>query len=317
VSLLATLQRHRWSWSALGVLALWGLLSLTTSHFSLQSLSGVAASAAFLTIAAIGQMFAVSTGGGNVDLSIASVITLSAFVTMSLVGGSDAGLLVGLPAVALIGLAVGVVNALLILRLRIPAIIATLAVGYVLATATLLANRAFTAFAVSPLLDTVASSKIGGVPSIVLVALLLVAGAGLLIGRTAYGRTLMAVGQNARAAGLAGVRVGRTTTVAFLLSGVLAALDGALLSAHAGGAFLEMGTPYLLQSVGVVVVGGTPIFGGSATPLGTFLGSVLLVLIVTTMQVLNLPGGVQDIVQGVVIVAVLAAAGGGALSRGR
>ena len=63
-----------------------------------------------------------------------------------------------------------------------------------------------------------------------------------------------------------------------------------------------------------MVVGGTLIFGGSATPLGTLLGSVLLVLIVTTMQIAGLPGGVQDMVQGVVIIAVLAAAGSG-LSR--
>lgn len=95
---------------------------------------------------------------------------------------------------------------------------------------------------------------------------------------------------------------------------MLAALDGALLFAHAGGAFLEMGRPYLLQSVGAVVVGGTLIFGGSATALGTLLGSVLLVLIVTTMQIAGLPGGVQDMVQGAVIIAVLAAAGSG-LSR--
>jgi ribose transport system permease protein len=100
-----------------------------------------------------------------------------------------------------------------------------------------------------------------------------------------------------------------------MISGVLAALDGALLSAHAGGAFLGMGKPYLLESVGAVVVGGTLIFGGSATPLGTLLGSVLLVLIVTTMQIAGLAGGVQDVMQGGVIIAVLLAAGAGASRR--
>jgi ribose transport system permease protein len=311
---LAWLRDHRWSFSAIGVLVLWGVLSVTTSHFSLGSLSGVASSASFLAIVAIGQMFAISTGGGNVDLSIPSVITLSAFATMILSGGTNMGLLTAIPVAVGIGIVTGLVNALLILKLRIPAIIATLAVGYVLDTATLLASRSFTTFTVSPALRVLASARLLGVPAILILAILLTLGTAALIIHTGFGRTLMAVGQNARAARLAGVRVGRVTTTAFVLSGTLAGIDGALLSAHDGGAFLEMGRPYLLQSVGAVVVGGTLIFGGSATPLGTLLGSVLLVLIVTTMQIGSLSGGLQDMVQGIVIIAVLAAAGSG-LSR--
>jgi ribose transport system permease protein len=303
------MRHHRWAWSAAGIAVLWLILSATTSHFSLQSLSGVVSSAAFLVIVAVGQMFVIASGGGNVDLSIASVITLSGFAAMSLSNGTDMGLLLSIPALVLFGAAVGLANAFLIRRLRIPAMIATLAVGYILASATLIANRGFYTFAVSPILATIATQRIGGVPIISLAAVLLTVGAGALIDRTVYGRMLMAVGQSERAAHLSGVAVGRTVLVAYLTSGILAALDGALLSAHAGGAFLEMGTPYLLQSVGAVVVGGTLIFGGSATVLGTLLGSVLLILIVTTMQIAGFPGGVQDMVQGVVIIVVLFAAG--------
>lgn len=316
MKLLAALRARRWSWSAIGILLLWIMLSVTTQRLSLSSLSGVLASAAFLSIAATGQMFAVTTGGGNVDLSISGLITLSAFATMALVGGSDVRLLIGLPVVVGIGVAVGLVNALLILRLRIPAIIATLAVGYVLATFTLLANRVFTTFTVSPLLKAVAASRIGGFPSILLLALLVVAASAWVLDRSVYGRLLSAVGQNRQAADLSGVPAAKVTAIAFVISGVLASLDGMLLAAYSGGAFLELGTPYLLQSVGAVVVGGTLIFGGSATALGTFMGSILLVLIVTTMQIARLPGGAQDVVQGAVIIFVLAAAGSGALRRG-
>jgi ribose transport system permease protein len=309
------LRNNRWSFAAIGVLILWGILSVTTGQFSLSSLSGVASSASFLTIVAIGQMFVVATGGGNVDLSIPSVVTLSAFMTLILSQGTDVGLLVALPSVAAVGLVTGLVNAFLILRLRIPAIITTLAVGYVLDTATLIANRTFNTFTVSQVLRTVANSRPGGVPTVLLLALGLIALAGGLIRGTGYGRTLMAVGQNATAAYLAGARVGRVTTFAFLISGVLGALDGALLSAHTGGAFLQMGEPYLLESVGAVVIGGTLIFGGSATALGTFFGSILLVLIVTTMQIGGLPSGMQQVVQGGIIIAILAAAGSGVRKR--
>jgi ribose transport system permease protein len=311
MSVLAWMRDNRWSFSVLGVAVLWALLSVITSHFNLNSLSGVASSASFLVIVAVGQMFVVASGSGNIDLSIPSVITVSAFVALILSQGTNFGLLLALPAVIAIGLVTGVVNAFLVLKLRIPAIIATLAVGYVLDSATLIANRSLDVFTVSSLLRDIASSRLAGVPTILVLALTLVAVTGGIIKGTSYGRTLLAIGQNATAAHLAGVRVGRTITVAFLISSVLGALDGALLSAHAGGAFLQMGEPYLLQSVGALVIGGTLITGGSTTPLGTFFGSILLVLIVTTMQVSGWSPGMQEVVQGAIIIAILAAAGSG------
>lgn len=309
------LARNRWVWSLVGVLIIWGILSLITDRFSLHSLSGVVASASFLVLAALGQMFVVTTGRGNIDLSIASVIALSAFVSLIVIGGSDGRIVLGLLAVLGIGLAVGSVNAVLVVLFRIPAMIATLATGYVLATATLVANRFIAGAVASPTLAFIAGGKVGGVPVIFIIALASVALSSLVLGKLAYGRTLSATGQNVRAARLAGIRTGRVTSIAFLISATLAALDGALLGAYVGGAFLEMGAPYLLQSVGAVVLGGSLIFGGSSTALGTLFGCILLVLIVTTMQIAGLPPGTQDIVQGVVIIGVLALAGRPLLRR--
>ncbi|MBV9653056.1 MAG: ABC transporter permease [Acetobacteraceae bacterium] len=306
---------NRWVWSLGGVLILWAILSVATSSFSLQSLSGVAVSASFLVIVALGQMLVITTGRGNIDLSIAGVITLSAFV--SILVNAQAGLPVALVSVAAIGIAAGAVNAVLVVGLGIPAIIATLATGYMLATASLVANRSFAGSGVSPVLAAVAAGRIGGMPVIAIVALVVVALVSLLLGRTAYGRALSATGQNARAARLAGIRVGRVVAATFVASSVLAAFNGALLGAYVGGAFLEMGTPYILQSLGAVVLGGSLIFGGASTALGTVFGSLLLVMVVTTMQIVGLPPGTQDIVQGAVVIAVLALAGRSSIRRGR
>jgi ribose transport system permease protein len=314
-NLSAWIARSRWIWSLIGVLVLWGILSLLTDRVSLHSLSGVVTSASFLVLAALGQMFVVTTGRGNIDLSIASVIALSAFASLIVIGGSDARLVFGLLTALGIGLAVGTVNAVLVVLVRIPAMIATLATGYVLATATLIANRGIAGAVASPALAFVAGGKVAGVPVMFLIALVAVALSSLVLGRLAYGRMLSATGQNVAAARLAGVKTGRVTATAFLISSVLAALDGALLSAYVGGAFLEMGAPYLLQSVGAVVLGGSLIFGGSSTALGTLFGCILLVLIVTTMQIAGLPPGTQDIVQGIVIIGVLALAGRPVLRR--
>ena len=307
--------RNRWIWSLCGVLLLWALLSFVTSQFSLSSLSGVAISSSFLVLVALGQMAVVTTGGGNIDLSIASVMTLSAYVALIVIGGDDGRLFLGVSATLALGLIVGAVNAVLVLVARIPAIIATLATGYVLATASLLANRAIPGFKIAPILRVIATARLGGFPIMAIIAIIVVGAATLLLNRAAYGRTLSAIGQNAAAARLAGVKTIRVAAVAFLASSVLSAFAGLLLGAYVGGAFLEMGQPYLLQSLGAVVVGGTSIFGGSPTASGTLFGAVLLVLVVTTMQIAQLPPGTQDVVEGVVIITVLSLAGGATVRR--
>ena len=300
---------HRWIWSALAVLIFWGILSAVTNRFSVASLSGILLSASFLSIVGLGQMFVVTTGRGNIDLSIASVITLSAYIALLTVRGQDANLAWGVLIALGLELVVGLLNAALVVRLRVPAIIATMATGYVLATATLLSNRSIHGFAVSPALKVVAAGRIFGAPIMLLLCVGVIMLLEFVLRRTVYGRTLSAVGQNRVAARLAGVPVDRVVAAAFVVSAVLASLMGLVLGAYVGGAFLEMGQPYLLQSIAAVVVGGTLIFGGSASAIGVFFASVLLILMVTLMQIMQLPPGSQDMVQGVVVILVLALAG--------
>lgn len=302
-------QQNRWIWSAAAVVILWLILSFVTSRFSLSNLSGIILSAAFLTLIGLGQMFVVTTGRGNIDLSIASVLTLNAYVALIVIHGDDANLWLGLAAAAVLGLAIGLFNAFFVVMLRIPAIIATLATGYILATATLKANQAIPGFAVSPALKYIAGTRIAGFPIMSMIAFVAVCVTAYILKYTAFGRKLSAVGQSRDAARLAGVRSGGIITSAFVISALIASFTGLLLGAYVGGAFLEMGQPYLLQSVAAVVLGGTLIFGGSATALGTLFASILLILIVTLMQILGLPPGAQDMVQGVVVILVLALAG--------
>jgi ribose transport system permease protein len=304
---------HRWIWSGLAVLLFWVVLSTVTNRFSLASLSGIFLSASFLTVAGIGQMFVVTTGRGNIDLSIPSVLTLNAYIALLTVRGQDANLALGVLVALGVGLAVGLFNAALVVRLKVPAIIATLATGYVLATATLLANRSIHGFAVSPAVKFLAAGRIFGAPIMLLICIALIIATEFVLRKTVYGRALSGVGQNRAAARFAGVAVDRVITIAFVISAMLASILGLVLGAYVGGAFLEMGQPYLLQSIAAVVVGGTLIFGGSATAIGVFFASVLLILLVTLMQIMQLPPGSQDMLQGLVVILVLALAGRGAI----
>ena len=297
-----------WVWALLGIFVLWVLLSLGSRQISLSRLTGIVGSAGLLAVVSIGQMLVITSGEGAVDLSIPSVMTLSGFVVTSLINGEDSWLILGLIAALVLGLTVGLTNALIVNRFRIPPIVATLAVGYILTTATLILNRGFQTYAISPMLATFASGRLFGTPTIFILALILTAAASYLLHGTVYGKSLSAVGQNRQSAYLAGVGVAATSRIAYVLSSVLAAIGGMLLSGRVSGAFLEMGNPYTLQSIGAVVVGGTSILGGRATAVGTLLGSIFLVMIVTTMQVLRLAGGLQDVAQGILIIAVLAIA---------
>jgi ribose transport system permease protein len=211
---------------------------------------------------------------------------------------------------------VGLVNDALVIWLRIPAIIATLATGYILASAALMTNASnFGPRAVAPALRWLASGKVGGVPVFALVTLALVIATALVLRHTVYGRRLSAIGQSRAAARLAGVPVNRVLIAAFVASGILAALTGLVLGAYVGGAFLEIGEPYLLQSVAAVVLGGTLIAGGHGTAVGTWFAAILLILMVTIMQILSLPRGTQDLLQGVAVILVLALAARGPARR--
>jgi ribose transport system permease protein len=297
-----------WIWALVGIFVLWALLSAGAGHVSISSLSGIVGSAGLLTLVSIGQMFVITSGEGAVDLSIPSVMTLSGFVVTSLTNGQDSRLIIGLLAAIILGLAVGTTNALIVNRLRIPPIVATLAVGYILTTATLIMNRGFQTYAISPALAAFAGGRLFDIPTIFLFAIVITAAAAYGLHATVYGKSLSAVGQNRQGAYLAGIQVAATTRVAYILSSVLGAIGGMLLSGRVSGAFLEMGSPFALQSIGAVVVGGSSILGGRATALGTLFGSIFLVMIVTTMQVLRLAGGLQDVAQGILIIVVLAIA---------
>ncbi|WP_285409950.1 ABC transporter permease [Variovorax sp. efr-133-TYG-130] len=301
---MKALNGKEWAGCAVGIVLLWLILSYATGDVRLSSLVGILVSAAFLTVVSIGQAFTITTGRANIDLSVASMVTMGAFITTRISDGSAGNLAAALASTMAAGLLVGAANGFVVSRLRLPAIIVTLGVGYILATACQLLNSGIGMANFGPLAQ-VSNGWIAAIPVVVLLALVVTVGSSWLLTRSAFGHSIIATGQNHRAAELAGIRVHCVTIACFMISGCLAALVGAVLAARSGGAFLDMGSAYLIQSIGAVVIGGTAIVGGRTTFLGTMLGSVMLVLLVTVMQVFRLPTGIQEIIQGIIITFIL------------
>lgn len=304
-SLSAFVRRNSWVWAALGALLLWFVMGMHSGRLNLESLITNAYTASFLAIVAIGQMLVVTSGRGAIDLSIPGVITLAAYVSMSIVGGNNAMVLLGLVVLVLMGAAIGFLNGALVIWLRIPSIIATMAMNYILITMSLIINRGFSEFEICGVLLAVTRNRILGIPLIIYMVVILAIIVHFLLTRTGYGRSLQAMGQNLEAARLAGVKVVRVELYTYMFSAILAAVAGMLISARVGGAFLGMGDSYMLETVATIVIGGTLIAGGKANCAGSLAGAMFLGLIVTAMQIMGFKEGAQNVAKGALIIIVL------------
>jgi len=303
---LDTVLRSRWSVAVLGCAILLVALSAMSSQNGLSIFVANTHLAAFVAICAIGQMLVITTGDGAIDLSIPYGISLSVYVATILQQGEDARLPLAAGASLLVGLLVGLVNGFLVVVLRIPAIVATLAVGFMLDSIVNLLSNVPGRGQASSALQTIAKGSILGMPYVVLIAVVIAAIAAVFVWRSVPGLRLMAVGQNARAAQVAGLGPGGARLLAFAISGVLAALTGILLCGYSNGAFLGIGSTYLVASLAAVVIGGTLIAGGMPTVVGCLAGALFMTLIVTLSNTLSVPVGVRWIIQGGVIIAALA-----------
>jgi ribose transport system permease protein len=301
---------HPWLWSWAAALAVWLAIGIISGRGLFGTLESAFQIAPFLVLVAIGQMFVITAGNGNIDLSVASVMTLSAYVSVAVMDGGHGSIGLGLLAGLLCGALAAAANLASILLLAIPPIVATLATGLIAQSAGLRVASAYP-LPPDPRLASFTELQVGGVSVLAILCAGLAAIAALLLRYTSYGRWLQAVGQNLRAAELCGISVPLVLVASYLLCALLAALAGTLLGAYVSPS-LDLGNPYLLDSIAAVVIGGTLIAGGRSYAGGVWGGALFLILLVTLLNVLHVNVAVQDIIKGVLIISVLALAGSAA-----
>jgi ribose transport system permease protein len=304
------LRGKPWLWSFIGALVVW-LLAVGVAHGQGAGgmLSAALAFSVFTVLVGIGQMFVITLGPGNIDLSLPANIGLSGAVAMTVMGEHDGRILIGLLAAVVVGALVGVFNYALIRLLRIPPIIATLAASFIFVSLGISYGRGLQ-ITPPPAFGHFTVLRIGGIPVLAVAALVLTVLAAILLNRTIYGRSVLATGQNMRAARLAGVRVERVRFLTYLLCAALGGLAGALLAGFTGGSSLDMGAEYLLSSIAVVVIGGTSVAGGAANLPGIWGASLFLFMVVTLLNTAGFGAGIRDVLTGLIIIAVITIAGG-------
>ncbi len=304
-----------WLWSFVGALVVWlAAITFTRGYGAGGMITAALSLAVFMVVVGIGQMFVITLGPGNVDLSLPANIGLASAVAMKTMAGSDSMVAVGLVAALASGAAIGIANYLLIWALRIPPIIATLSASFIIQSVDISYGRGLQ-IKPPPGFADFTNLQFFGVPLLAILTALFAIAAGIALHRTIYGRSVVAIGQNARAAWLAGIKVGRVRFITYVLSGTLGGLNGALLAGYFRGANVDIGNEYLLASIAVVVIGGTSVAGGKANVPGIWGASLFLVLLLTMLNTFGVSAGVRLVVTGLVIIGVIVAAGGQTAER--
>src|SRR4051812_33540087 len=195
---LATGLVRPWLWSFVGALLVWlATIAFTGGYGAGGMITAALSLAVFMVIVGVGQMFVVTLGPGNVDLSLPANIGLSSAVAMTIMNGSDARIALGLAAALACGAAVGIANYLLIWALRIPPIIATLSASFIIHSIDIAYGRGLQ-IKPPPGFAAFTNLQVLGAPVLAIITVLFTLLAAVALNRTIYGRSVLAIGQNIR-----------------------------------------------------------------------------------------------------------------------
>ncbi len=283
------------------------ILFLNPSFFEPPSLMAFVKKAAPLVVLAVGQYLVLVCG--ELDLSVGSLVGAQVVIAAAVIDGEESRTLPTLLLMLAFGVLVGLVNGLVVTVLKVHSLIATLGMMLVLYGAIRLWTGGAPTGALSEGFRQAGRAGIDmpvlrQLPWALLIAAAVVVAAVVLM-RKPFGRTLIAVGDNEKAATFSGVRVWRVRTVAFVLSAVLATLAGVLIGGYAG-VTAQVGQGLEFTAITAVVLGGVVLGGGRGTVLAAMAGALTVEALFTLFNQLSLPSTIRPTVQGVIIIAAVA-----------
>jgi ribose transport system ATP-binding protein len=281
------------------ILALGVYASVASRYFfTPRNLSDLAIQVAPLAIVALGQFAVVLLGG--IDLSVGPNISLATGIaSLVLIDNPPFGFAAGILLCLVVCVAVGALNGFLVRSLKLPDLIATLATFSVVAGLALIVRPAPGGLLNEGVTDAILY-RVGYVPVASVVAVLGVVLFEALLLRSRLGVRLYAVGSSEDAAFSAGLKTGWIRFGAYLFSGCMAAVAGLIVASRIGSGDPQAGTNFTLLSITAVVVGGTSVFGGRGTAVGTFLAAVLIMLLQNVLNQVHVSAYWQYIWTGVI-----------------
>lgn len=262
--------------------------------------------AAFLGIFGLCQTIVIAAGGQGLDLSVGANATLGGLLGAAVMHGSNGMTVPGLLAALAAGLATGTLSGVGIAVMRVPPLVATLAMTSVVDGAVIAGVGLFhPSNAASPALVWMAGWSSAGLPNVVVIWAALAALAIWLLSASAWGKRLEATGANPTAALLSGTNPQAVRITAYALSGALAAFGGFLLTGYVGQAFFGLGDPYILTSIVVATIGGATLAGGRAPYQGVACGAIMMTVLVSLLTALTIGEAGRQIIFGATLLAFL------------
>jgi len=253
-----------------------------------------------LALVAIGQTIVVLIGG--LDLSVGSVLTLSLVLGAGLAHGRNDLLPLACLACLVLGAAIGTVNGLLVVGLRLPPLITTLATATIAEGAAWVYTNGAPNGSMPGILQFAANGRWGIVPVADMIVAVVFLLALALLTRTVFGRRLYAMGANLRTAQLTGIRTEVITVVAYLLCGLLASAGGLLLGGYIAVGSLKAGEAYVLNSLAVVLIGGTSLSGGEGGVPGTLVGVAIFAVLTALLIQLGVPIALRSVLLAMIVI---------------
>ncbi|MCY4019190.1 MAG: ABC transporter permease [Chloroflexi bacterium] len=299
------LRRYGPIFAVYGFIIVLFIIGATQSErfLTVRNLTNVARQSAFLGIVALGQMLVILTAG--IDLSVGSLVKLSILISAIVMNGESANQGAAIIATLGLGLLVGLVHGFLVNEVKIAPFIVTLASLGILRGISLSistspvgkASREFIMFYVQ---------KVGPIPVIAIMFAVLLVLTWLLLRYTVFGKYLFAIGGNEEVAHLSGVPVKLVRYGVYVICSVTASITGLLWLSRMGVGDPAIGDGIELQAITAVIIGGTSLFGGRGTVIGTLGGVLLLGITANLLVMLGVNQFVQGLIQGIIIVAAVA-----------
>jgi ribose transport system permease protein len=272
---------------------------LADGSLSKGSLQAMLPFAGVLAIAAIGQTLVIQQGG--LDLSVPGIFSLGVVLVVIVSDGESGGLAAGLAAAVGVGLLAGLVNGLLITRVGITSLVATLGMNGILIGVQQEVTDGSINYVAPPNWADFVGSKVAGVTVLAVVAAAAIVVAAIVMRRTVWGREFELAGAGRAAGAASGLRVARYELAAYVIAGGCYAVAGALLAGFLGRPQLNAGNEYLLPTIAAVVLGGTALGGGRGSVVATAVGVLFLAQLTQLLQVLDVSQAYQYVIQGSIV----------------
>ncbi|HZK04984.1 MAG TPA: ABC transporter permease, partial [Actinomycetaceae bacterium] len=268
--------------------------------------------ASFLGFIAVGQTIVILSGGAGIDLSVGKVATFAAIIASRTMQGDNANAVEGIVLALLAAAAIGLFNGLGVVYLRITPFVMTLGMMGVVHGLILAYTRGVADGRAAPGLVSLVNGRLfANLPGVLLIWVVVAVLVTLLLRRTKPGWDLYAVGTNPQAAALSGVRVNRTVVGAYVASAFFAALGGIFMVGYTQTVFLNLADDLAMPSIAAVIIGGTLLSGGVGGYLGSAIGAIVLTVLTNLLTTLRIEEASRIVINGVVLIVLLAIYGRG------